>query len=75
MAEKSPAVQPIRHRRVLMLALCHVGKDRQNCDDDSDDVAAALLGHSGFLLLPVHPDRRWHEKREGRSLDKERRVV
>lgn len=51
MAEKSPAVHPTRHRRVLIPARFQTGVELQNCVEDNDSAAAALLGHSGLALL------------------------
>lgn len=58
MAEKSPTVQPTRHRSVLIPALFHTGVELQNCVEDNDSAAAALLGHSVLALLLVHASLR-----------------
>ena len=57
MAEKSPAVQPIRHLKVLTPARRHTAGDPQNWRDDNDNVDATLLGHSVLTLLPLHAHR------------------
>jgi hypothetical protein len=57
MAEKSPAVQPIRHLKVLTPARRHTAEDPQKWRDDNGNVDATLLGHSVLTLLPLHAHR------------------
>lgn len=50
MAEKSPAVHPTRHRRVLIPARFQTDVEFQNCVEDNR-TAVALLRHSVLTLL------------------------
>lgn len=57
-AEKSPAVHPTRHRRVLTPARFQTGVELQNCLEDNGSAAAALLAHSALALLLLHASLR-----------------
>ena len=57
-AEKSPTVQPTRHRRVLIPARFHTGVELQKCVEDNDSAAVALLGHIVLTLLLLHASLR-----------------
>lgn len=65
-AEKSPAVHPTRHRRVLTPARFQTGVELQNCVEDNDDAAAALLAHSVLALLLLHASLRCTVESPGR---------
>ena len=66
-AERSPAVQPTRHRSVLIPARFQTGVELQNCAEDSDSAAAALLGQSVLGMLLLHASLRCTVDNTGRA--------
>lgn len=62
MDEKSPRVQPTRHRSVFTPARFQTALDAQNCDENTEggSVFPSFLPHEDFGELLVHFGRSWN---------------
>lgn len=62
MDEKSPRVQPTRHRSVFRPARFHTALDAQNCDENIEggSIFPSFLLHGAFGELLVHFGRSWN---------------
>lgn len=62
MDEKSPRVQPTRHRSVFTPARLQTAPDPQNCDENTEggSVFLSFPLHRAFGVLWVHFGRSWN---------------